>query len=249
MVSIKEIKQQAKKAYKFDVGRNANVEFISFLSKFSLLFTLFTIFIIGLAKLGRPTVSLPALLFFVIAYILIYLFVIAPINAGRNLYFTKVADSVQPETDEMFHFYKNLKMAIYPYFRIAIAMVFYTVFFTALLICYFRIFSLFSNNYFSFFNFIISVAIIVLYFVSVTVTRMKYSLFPVVYMKHSTGSAVSLLSKTLRCSYGTKSGLFMLHLSFTGWYVLGILSLGIGFIWIMPYIRIASKIYLNECVK
>jgi len=34
---------------------------------------------------------------------------------------------------------------------------------------------------------------------------------------------------------GYKGKLFMLHLSFLGWFFLGCLTLGIGFLWIMPY--------------
>lgn len=246
MVNIKDIKKQALSAYKFDIGRNAGVEFIAFIVKFALLFTLATIYIICLAKAGTASVSLPVLLIFVSAYILIYLFVIAPINLGRNYYFARVAAKTQPQTDEMFHFYKNIKPAVFAYFRIAIAVIFYTVLFAALTIIYFRVYAMFNANWFSFLNFLVCTAIIVLYILSIIVTRLKYSLLPLVYLKFSSTNALPFVAKTLRCSKGVKSDLFMLYLSFAGWYILGILSLGIGFIWINPYIRIASKIYLNE---
>ena len=249
MVNIKDIKKQALDAYKFDIGRNAGVEFIAFIVKFALLFTLATIYIICLAKAGSVSVSFPVLLIFIAAYILIYLFVIAPINLGRNYYFARVAAKTQPQTDEMFHFYKNIKPAVWAYFRIAIAVVFYTVLFIAIAIVYFRGYSLFSSNWFSFLNFLVCTTIVVLYALSITVTRLKYSLLPVVYLKFSSSNALPFVAKTLRYSKGVKTDLFMLMLSFAGWYILGILSLGIGFIWINPYIRIASKIYLNEHIK
>lgn len=246
MVNIKDIKKQALSAYKFDIARNAGVEFIAFIVKFAVVFTLVTAYIICLAKAGSASVSTPVLLLFIAAYILIYLFVIAPINLGRNYYFARVAAKTQPQTDEMFHFYKNIKPAVWAYFRIAIAVIFYTVLFTAITIVYFRVYALFSANWFSFINFLVCSAIIVLYALSIIHTRLKYSLLPVVYLKYNSSNALPFVAKTLRFSKGVKSDLFMLFLSFAGWYVLGILSLGIGFIWINPYIRIASKIYLNE---
>ncbi len=249
MISIKDIKQQAQHAYKFDTRRNAGVEFIAFMVKFSLILALATVYIICLAKLGSAAVSMPVLFTFAAAYILIYLFVIAPINLGRNLYFTKVAAKTQPQTDEMFHFYRNIKMALFAYFRIAIAMIFYTVLFVAITIVYFRVYALFSTNWFSLINFLVCAAIIVLYSISIINMRLKYSLLPVVYYKFEPASPIPFVAKTLRCSKGIKSGLFMFYLSFAGWYLLGILTLGIGFIWIIPYIRIASKIHLLEQVK
>ncbi len=249
MVNINEIKKRALSAYKFDVARNAGVEFIAFIVKFALIFALVTVYIICLAKAGSATVSAPVMLIFTAAYILIYLFVIAPINLGRNYYFMRVAAKTQPQTDEMFHFYKNIKPAVFAYFRIALAIIFYTVFFAAITTVYFRVFALFSTNWFSFINFLFCATIIVLYALSIVVTRLKYSLLPVVYHKFSVTNALPFVAKTLRCSKGVKSDLLLLYLSFAGWYVLGILSLGIGFIWINPYIRIATKIYLNENVQ
>jgi len=44
--------------------------------------------------------------------------------------------------------------------------------------------------------------------------------------------------------YGYKWKYFCLGLRFIGWFLLGILSLGIGFLWIMPYMSISfAKFY------
>jgi len=247
-VNTKDIKEQAKKAYKFDLKRNVGVEFISLAVKFAAIFTLITVYIICLTKLGSPAATIPAALILLTLYAVIYLFVIAPVNLGRNLYFSKVASGLQPATDEMFHFYRRLPSAIYAYFRIAIAMVFYTVFFVALTIVYFRIYFLFSTNWFTPVNFILCAVIVVIYALCIIVTRLKYAPLPVVYHKHSPMTSIVFVAKTLRFSQGIKMGLFKLYLSFAGWYILGVLSFGIGFIWIMPYIRIASGIYLSEAI-
>lgn len=45
---------------------------------------------------------------------------------------------------------------------------------------------------------------------------------------------------------GHKTELFMLDLSFIGWILLGILSCGIGFLWISSYIYTARAIFYHE---
>lgn len=248
MINIKDIKQQAKKAYKFDIGRNANVEFVSFITKFSVAFAIFTIYFICLAKLGSPMASPIAFICFVVAYILHYIFIVAPMNFGREYYFVKVSVKVQPETDELFYFFRHKKAVLLPYIRIAISVVFYTVLFIAGTICYFKIYSIFSSNYFSFLNVIVVAAVIVFYAAVIISTRIKYSFYPSVYEKYTGKESAILLSKSFKFSKGKIFDLFLFYLSFAGWYLLGILSLGIGFVWIMPYIRIATRIYLNKCI-
>jgi uncharacterized membrane protein len=52
------------------------------------------------------------------------------------------------------------------------------------------------------------------------------------------------LNKSKKMMYGYKWKYFCLGLRFIGWILLGILSLGIGFLWIMPYISISfAKFY------
>ncbi len=52
--------------------------------------------------------------------------------------------------------------------------------------------------------------------------------------------------KSMELMKGNKWRLFCLHFSFIGWYLLGILTLGILFIWIIPYINTAeAEFYCN----
>ena len=46
--------------------------------------------------------------------------------------------------------------------------------------------------------------------------------------------------------YGHKMDLFMLHLSFIGWILLGILSLGIGLLWVTPWMEMAQVKFYEE---
>ena len=52
------------------------------------------------------------------------------------------------------------------------------------------------------------------------------------------------LSKSKEMMRGYKWKLFCMHLRFFGWYLLSILSLGIGFLWLVPYVTVSmAKFY------
>lgn len=58
--------------------------------------------------------------------------------------------------------------------------------------------------------------------------------------------AVEVLKKSAEMMKGYKWKLFCLHLSFIGWYLLGIVTLGIAFIWVGPYIKTANTIFYEN---
>ena len=53
---------------------------------------------------------------------------------------------------------------------------------------------------------------------------------------------------SMKMMNGHKMELFLLHLSFIGWGILSILTLGIGYIWLVPY-KNASLAEFYEYVK
>ena len=56
--------------------------------------------------------------------------------------------------------------------------------------------------------------------------------------------AMDALRKSNKKMYGYKWKLFYLHLRFFGWALLSILTLGIGFLWLVPYMQVAiAKFY------
>ncbi len=52
--------------------------------------------------------------------------------------------------------------------------------------------------------------------------------------------AKEALEESKKMMNGFKGKLFLLHLSFIGWALLSILSLGIGFLWLVPYVQTAT---------
>jgi len=58
--------------------------------------------------------------------------------------------------------------------------------------------------------------------------------------------ALEAISRSKEMMKGYKLDLFGLNLSFIGWILLGILTLGIGFIWIIPYMSAAQANFYDQ---
>ncbi len=59
-------------------------------------------------------------------------------------------------------------------------------------------------------------------------------------------SASDAIKKSKHMMYGYKWKLFTLHLRFLGWVILCVLSLGIGFLWLVPYMQVASAKFYED---
>lgn len=57
------------------------------------------------------------------------------------------------------------------------------------------------------------------------------------------------ITKSRELMNGHKFRLFCLHLSFIGWYILGILALGIGLFFVMPYVKAAETAFYQDLIK
>ena len=58
--------------------------------------------------------------------------------------------------------------------------------------------------------------------------------------------AMEAIDASKKMMYGYKWKYFCLGLRFLGWFILGILSCGIGFLWILPYLYISTaKFYID----
>lgn len=61
-------------------------------------------------------------------------------------------------------------------------------------------------------------------------------------------SALDSITESKELMHGHKMRLFLLGLSFLGWILLGVLSLGIGFLWISPYMTATNAAFYNDLV-
>lgn len=62
-------------------------------------------------------------------------------------------------------------------------------------------------------------------------------------------SILDCITASRRAMKGNKWALFCVYLSFMGWYLLGIISFGIGFIWITPYVTSTSVAFYEDRIK
>jgi len=59
-------------------------------------------------------------------------------------------------------------------------------------------------------------------------------------------SAKDALKKSKAMMYGNKKKLFYLILRFFGWFLLCILTAGIGFLWLVPYVNVATAKFYDD---
>lgn len=57
------------------------------------------------------------------------------------------------------------------------------------------------------------------------------------------------ITRSRKLMHGYKWKYFLLQLSFIGWIILSLITLGIGFIWLSPYLRASNAAFYNELVK
>lgn len=62
-------------------------------------------------------------------------------------------------------------------------------------------------------------------------------------------SLTDYITKSRQLMDGHKADLFVLYLSFIGWGILGLITGGIGFIWIIPYMRLTLANFYRDLVE
>lgn len=75
---------------------------------------------------------------------------------------------------------------------------------------------------------------------------LAYSMTPYIIEEKKHFSLIQAMQASRMIMKGHKSELFFLRLSFLGWYLLGILTLGIGFFYTIPYIKCTEAVFFNE---
>ena len=74
----------------------------------------------------------------------------------------------------------------------------------------------------------------------------SYAMAPYIFAENPDKEAMECITESRKMMKGYKLDLFALQLSFLGWIIVGILTLGIGFIWITPYMRATTANFYNE---
>lgn len=74
----------------------------------------------------------------------------------------------------------------------------------------------------------------------------RYSMTPYIMVEHPEYGALDAISYSKEMMVGNKWRLFCLHLSFIGWGILCLFTLGIGFLWLNPYTEAANAAFYRD---
>ncbi|QUG82936.1 DUF975 family protein [Bacillus nitratireducens] len=77
----------------------------------------------------------------------------------------------------------------------------------------------------------------------------SYSMTYFILNDHPEYTANQAITESRRMMNGHKMDYFLLCLSFLGWFILSILTLGIGFLWLVPYFYSTSAAFYEEISK
>lgn len=86
----------------------------------------------------------------------------------------------------------------------------------------------------------------ILFVIPGLILAFAYSMVPYLLVKHPELSATETLKASRMMMKGHKFDYFYLCLSFIGWIILSILTLGIGLFWLMPYMQTAQAAFWED---
>ena len=88
-----------------------------------------------------------------------------------------------------------------------------------------------------------------LFIIPGVIKSFSYSMSFFILYENTSINASEALKQSSQMMNGYKKKLFFLNLSFFGWVILSILSLGIGFLWLGPYMYMSLAIFYEELKK
>ncbi len=96
---------------------------------------------------------------------------------------------------------------------------------------------------------IIGVSLYIACIVYVVSRGLLYSLAYYIAYDNTDLTAKECVAKSEALMTGNRSNLFLLQLSFIGWIFLSTFTLGIGFIWLLPYIQVATACFYTRLIN
>lgn len=95
------------------------------------------------------------------------------------------------------------------------------------------------------------VVIAILYIASIVYVVSRSLLYVLAYMigyDEPELSSKACVEKSAELMKGNRGNYFLLELSFIGWAILSVLTLGIGFLWLAPYMSVASVCFYDRII-
>jgi uncharacterized membrane protein len=88
-----------------------------------------------------------------------------------------------------------------------------------------------------------------LFIIPGVIALLSYSLTFLILADNPEMSAMDAINKSKEMMEGNKGKAFSLSVGFTGWFILGAISFGIGYIWILPYYGMCFTKFYQDIIK
>lgn len=236
-MSFKEIKNKAKSAYKGNVGGCAKTEFAAFVIKNTPFLVILTAQFLCMQNFKDGYTAVISGIFGLL-YLAATVFVCLPVGVGNGMYFTAKVNEKNSVTDKIFCAYKNLSArgaaAAVPLGIIIIESILGNV-------LTFAAYKFVPNV-----GIIAAAAVVLLELAAIVYTLAAYAPLTYVLETYDDVSVGMAIGKTLRISSKNRLRIIGFYLSFVLWVFLGIITLGIGLIWIMPYVRLSARVLFKD---
>lgn len=232
-MKFKEIKEYAGMSYKQVRGKCAAAYIVSLMLMLAVWLTGLTLQLICIRSFGPGFLYGWQALLFYIAYILVYIFVNLPLRMGVDTFYSAVACRMTVNVDNVFRFFTHeFSKAISAQKNRII---------TKLVLAVLAAFASWIVYNISK-NIVLSVILFVVLIVAILIfANIKYAAIAYIMTKNPDLSIDKSVRKGVRLIKGRRRQIFLFMLSMIHWYLLGIISLGIAYIWIIPYINISVK--------
>lgn len=101
-----------------------------------------------------------------------------------------------------------------------------------------------TGNDFSGWMIAIFILLIIVLTVALSMILFRYAMTYYIYIDNPDMGAMEAIKESVSMMKGNKTRLLLLYLSFILWYLLGIVTVGIAFLWITPYIKSTEAVFM-----
>lgn len=86
-------------------------------------------------------------------------------------------------------------------------------------------------------------------FISLAIFLNRYAMTYYIYNDDNELSVMDSIKKSVEIMNGNRVRLFLMQLSFIGWWILSVLSFFIGFLWLAPYMQATTACFYEDLIK
>ncbi|QGU94107.1 DUF975 family protein [Clostridium bovifaecis] len=90
------------------------------------------------------------------------------------------------------------------------------------------------------------VVLVIICSIIVSIIVLRYALAYYIYNDNKDAGVMDCINHSKEMMKGNKGRMFLLNLSYIGWHILSLLTLGIGYVWLRPYIFATTASFYNN---